>query len=193
MFGALLACLTLIGSGEGSGARPLMLHDGRWLVRVAVEPTRSGPIQFGVGPARHFGITGRAHRPRGQHDEGVQHDLVLRNAGSRQVTFDDTRRSTFLGPRSASPLLAADEGCGYAKNGNAPLHAGVCAAYLDRIELRPGRSARRTISLTWGLPGMGPLARGRYVFRKPMRFRISGRGPGGEPHPVLVRLTYEVR
>jgi hypothetical protein len=157
-----------------------------------VEPLHSGPIRFDVGPARHFGIT--PQRPEGGQDI-VQHDLILRNAGQRRVTFDDRRRSAFVGPRPPARLLAADEGCGYATNGkpNAPVHAGACRTYLDSIELPPDGSARRTISLQWGLPGMGPLRRGRYVFRKPVRFRVDGPGEGGEKRSAVVRLTYEVR
>jgi hypothetical protein len=133
-----------------------------------------------------------SHRPaRGE--DIVQHDLVLHNAGPRPVTFDDTRTSTFVGPQPPPRLLAADEGCGYSKNGNAPVHPGACRDYLDAIEVPPGGSARRTISLQWGLRGMAPVTRGTYVFRKPMRFRVERRGQGGERQSVLVRLTYEVR
>jgi hypothetical protein len=181
------------GGGADSGARPLVLRAGEWRMRVQVEPMRSGPIRLDVGPARHFSFVSPGHRPAGVGRDVVQHDLILRNVGPRRVRFGDTRRSTFLGPQRTPPLLAADEGCGYSKNGSAPVHPGACLAYLDAIMLGTGGSARRTISVQWGLPGMGPLTRGTYVFTKPMRFRVERRSGGGERQSVLVRLTYEVR
>jgi hypothetical protein len=184
------------GSGQGSevpgeavaGAQiaPKALTVGHWRVRVTVRPARLGPVAFA---ARNL-----APAERGNSHPWIEHDLVLLNTGARAVTFADTRSSAFLGQGSERRLLAADEGCGWAQNSpKASAQAGACQASLEPIGVRPHASAKRSITLFWGLPGMDRLAAGRYVFRRPVRFQLGDRPPGeGAGRSEVLRLVYKV-
>jgi hypothetical protein len=172
---------------DASRPAPEAMTAGRWRVRVAVRPSRLGPIGFA---AKNLARTKRTNS-----HPWIQHDLVFRNAGDRPATFDDTRSSTLLGETGHERLLAADEGCGYALNyPGAPAKAGACQAYLDVLTVKPHASAKRSITLFKGLPGMDPLVAGTYVFRRPVRFQPGARPPSaGEGRSGVLRLVYEIR
>jgi hypothetical protein len=184
------------GSGQGSdvpgeavaGARvaPKALTVGGWRVRVTVRPARVGPIAFA---AKNL-----APAERGNSHPWIEHDLVLRNTGGRAVTFADTRSSAFLGQGGESRVLAADEGCGWAQDSpKARATAGACRASLEPIGVKPHASAKRSITLFWGLPGMDKLAAGTYIFHRPVRFQLGDRPPGkGQGHSEVLRLEYKV-
>jgi hypothetical protein len=202
---AVLAGISLIlftvacGSGSGQDAdvsgkavdevraAPEALTVGRWRVQVTLRPSRLGPIGFA---AKNLAPTKRTNS-----HPWIRHDLLFRNTGGRPITFDDTRSSTFIGEAGHERLLAADEGCGYALNyPGAPATAGACQAYLDVLTVKPHASAKRSIRLAWGLPGMDPLIPGTYVFRRPVRFQPGGRPPGArEGFSGVVRLVYEFK
>jgi hypothetical protein len=187
------------GSGSGQGAdvsgkaedegrpAPETVTAGRWRVRVTVRPSQLGPIGFA---AKNL-----ARPKRTNSHPWIQHDLVFRNTGDRPVTFDDTRSSTFIGQAGHDRLLAADEGCGYALNHpGAPATAGACQAYRDVLTVKPHGSAKRSITLVRGPPGMDPLVAGTYVFRRPIRFQLGVRPPSaGEGRSGVVRFVYTVK
>jgi hypothetical protein len=149
-------------------------------------PPGWGPIVFA---ARNLA---RA-KPSNSHP-WIVHDLVFRNTGDRPVSFADTRGSEFAGEAGHHRLLVADRGCGCARNSpRAPVRAGVCAAYLDSLVVKPHTSARRSITLFKGLPGMDRLSSGTYVFRREVRFQPGRRQPGeGEGRSRVVRLVYRI-
>ena len=159
---------------------------GRWRIQVSVRPSRLGPIAFvAKNPSRA--------KPTNS-DPWIEHDLVFRNTGDRPVTFADTRGSEFTGEAGRHRLLVADEGCGYSQNSQrAPVKAGACLAYLDLLTVEPHASAKRSITLFKGLPGMDRLAAGTYVFRRPVRFQPGKRQPAGdEGQSGVVRVVYTV-
>jgi hypothetical protein len=192
--------LFMVACGSGSGqeadisgkavdearAAPEALTVGRWRVRVVVKPSRVGPIRFAT--------KNLARTKRTNSHPWIQHDLVFRNTGDRPVTFDGTTSSKFIGEAGHARLLAADEGCGYALNyPGAPAKAGACYAYLEVLTVKPHASAKRSITLFEGLPGMDPLVAGTYVFRRPVRFQFGSQLPSdGEGRSGVVRLMYEV-
>jgi hypothetical protein len=149
-------------------------------VGVEVDHSPSGPLEIGVGP--------NETAPENDAHPWIQHTIILTNTGSETLHFDDTRFSTFLG--SDHELLAADHGCGYARNGpNAPVEAGACLTYLDAFAIPPGGTVKRDVTLYKDLPGMAPLTEGRYVFEKIYRFAVDG---STEKTTVHVRLIYDV-
>jgi hypothetical protein len=167
--------------GATPSERPAPTFDG-WAVRVSVQPDTVGPIELDVGPLRSA--------PESDSHPWIQHEVRFLNGGDRIVRFDDTRTSVFLRRAGEPMLLVADEGCGYGKPRRKPVEPGACAAYLDILEVRPGSTARRTITLFKELRGMEPLAEGTYTWRKVIRFRV-----GSEDAPVrtaTIRLTYEL-
>jgi hypothetical protein len=176
---ALAACVPPAYARHAPEARSGSEH---WTVSVSVEPTDVGPIAVSVGPARAV--------PENEARVWIEHDLVLENRGDRPVTFADTELSTFLGRRA---LIAADEGCGYAYEGRAPVEAGVCRLSLDAFVVEPHSEVRRTIALFQGLRGMEPLTSGTYVFEKPIRFQVGREIPeAGAGRAVVIRLVYEI-
>jgi hypothetical protein len=195
-----LATLLLAACGSGSGqgaeapaqaaptapAAQVALTTDHWRVQVSVKPSRLGPIVF---VARNLA---RA-KPSNSHP-WIGHDLVFRNTGDRPVSLADTRGSEFVGEAGHNRLLVADQGCGYARNSpRAPVRAGACAAYLDSLVVKPHASARRSITLFKGLPGMAHLSSGTYVFRRPVRFQPGRRRPGeGTGRSGVVRLVYRI-
>jgi hypothetical protein len=122
------------------------------------------------------------------------HDLVFRNTGDRPVSFADTRSSEFARGSGHHQLLVGDEGCGYALNRpGAPARAGACLAYLDSLVVKPHASARRSITLFKGLPGMNRLSADTYLFRREVRFQPGTRQPGGgEGRWGVIRLAYRI-
>ena len=195
---SVLTCLVLVGceaqaptietrpTAPATGApspeaRSEPSFDG-WTVRVSVEPGSVGPIELAVGPIRLA--------PASDSRPWIQHDLRFRNGGGRIVRFEDTRISRFLRRAGEPVLLVADEGCGYGKPRGKPVEPGACLLYLDAFTVRPGSTARRTITLFKELRGMEPLTEGTYTWRKVIRFRV-----GSEDAPVrtaTIRLTYEI-
>jgi hypothetical protein len=176
------------GLEEPAAAVPAQeaLTAGRWRIQVSVRPSRVGPI---VVSASHPAQT----KPTDS-KPWIRHDLVFRNTGDRPVTFADTRSSDFIGEGGRARLLAADEGCGYSQDApQAPAMAGACAAYLDRLKVKPGASARRSIALWKGLPGMDPLLAGTYVFLRPVRFQLERSQPGeGDGSSVVLEVMYGI-
>jgi hypothetical protein len=161
------------------------LTAGRWRIRVAVRPSRLGPI---VVAARDLV---RA-KPTSFHP-WIQHDLVFRNTGNRPVTFADTRSSKLIGEAAHNRLLVADQGCGYSRDRpQAAVRAGACLAYLDLLTVEPHASAERSITLFKGLPGMDRLVAGTYVFRRLVRFQAGSRQPGEGGRLGVVRVVYEI-
>lgn len=153
-----------------------------WVVAVSVTPPEFGPLRISVGDITAL--------PRSDSNGWLQHDFVLENTGSRILSFDDTRRSVFLGPPPRS-LIAGDTGCGYvAPSKTAPVKAGACRGYLDAITLEPGKSETRQISLWKELNGMPALSPGTYSFTKILRYRTAGQ-PGSETE-VTVHVTYSI-
>lgn len=159
---------------------------GQWRVRLTVRPSRIGPIVFA---ARNL-----ASAKRTNSDPWIEHDLLFRNTGNRPVTFADTRSSEFIGRPGKPQLLAADEGCGYARNSpTAPARAGACLTYLDLLTVKPHATVKRSVTLYEGLPGMGQPVPGTYVFRRPVRFQPGSEIPGeSEGRSGVVRLTYQL-
>jgi hypothetical protein len=152
-----------------------------WTVGIEVEHSESGPLEIAVGSIE-------AARTNDAHP-WIQHTVILRNAGSETLHFDDTRFSTFLGLNRE--LLAADKGCGYSSDSpGARVEAGACLLYLDAFSIPPGGSVERPVTLYRDLPGMAPLTEGRYVFRKIYRFSV---GASDRKTTVHVRLIYGVR
>lgn len=192
-----IAALVLTSCGGGSTTTvttttaavvrmPKVTAVGRWRVRVTVRPARLGPIAFAaenLAPAK-----------RTNSHPWIEHDLAFRNTGARAVTFADTRSAAFLGQGGERRLLAADEGCGWAQDSpKASAQAGACQASLEPIGVRPHASAKRSITLFRGLPGMDRLEAGRYAFRRPVRFQLGDRPPGnGQGHSEVLKLVYEV-
>lgn len=167
--------------GATPSERPAPTFDGH-AVRVSVQPDTVGPIELDVGPLRSA--------PESDSHPWIQHEVRFLNGGDRIVSFDDTRTSVFLRRAGEPMLLVADEGCGYGKPRKKPVEPGVCAEYLDVLELRPGSADARTITLFKDLRGMGELTAGSYTWDRVIRFRV-----GGAHAPVrraTIRLTYEV-
>jgi hypothetical protein len=159
-----------------------------WTVRVSVEPGSAGPIELAVGPFR-LAPASDSHPALGSHP-WIEHEVRFLNGGDRIVRFEDTRISRFLRRAGEPVLLVADEGCGYVKQGKKPVEPGACLLYLDAFTVRPGSTARRTITLFKELRGMESLAGATYTWRKVIRFRV-----GSEDAPVrtaTIRLTYEL-
>jgi hypothetical protein len=103
---------------------------------------------------------------------------MLRNTGDRPVTFADTRSSRFIGEGGHSRVLAADQGCGYALDGQeAGAKAGACLSYLDLLRVEPDASAKRSITLFKGLRGIDRLVASTYIFRRSVRFQFGHRMP----------------
>jgi hypothetical protein len=172
-------------AARATGAAQAALTAGRWRVRVAVRPSRLGPIVFA---ARNL-----ARAKPTNSDPWIQHDLVFRNTGDQQVTFADTRSSRFIGETGHNRLLVADEGCGYSrKHPRAPVRARACLAYLDLLTVKPHASAKRSITLFKGLPSMKRLVAGTYVFRRPVRFQTGSQHPGEVGRAGVVRVVYEI-
>jgi hypothetical protein len=168
-----------------TGAAQAALTAGRWRIRVAVRPSRLGPIVFA---ARNL----ERAKPTNS-DPWIQHDLVFRNTGNQPVTFADTRSSMFIGESGHKRLLVADEGCGYSrKHPRAPVRARACRAYLDLLTVKPHASAKRSITLFKGLPSMDRHVAGTYVFRRPVRFQPGSRQPGESGRTGVVRVVYEI-
>lgn len=167
-------------------ARDQALTVGRWRIRVTVKPSQLGPITVTVKNLRRA-------KPTTSHP-WIEHDLVFRNTGDQAITFANTRSSAFIGEHGHRQLLVADEGCGYAQDSpKAPATSGVCNADLPvPVTVNPHASARVSISIYEGLPGMNPLVASTYVFPRPIRFRL---GAGGQTkrHSAVLRLVYEVR
>lgn len=159
---------------------------GRWRLRVSVRPSRLGPVVFATDNLARATPTDSA--------PWIQHDLVFRNAGDQPVTFADTRSSKFTGEAGHKRLLVAEQGCGYARNSpQAPAKAGACLAYLDLLTVKPHASAKRSVTLFKGLPGMDPLVAGAYVFRRPVRLQPGSRPPDeGEGRSGVVRVVFEI-
>lgn len=159
---------------------------GRWRLRVSVRPSRLGPVVFATDNLARATPTDSA--------PWIQHDLVFRNAGDQPVTFADTRSSKFTGEAGHKRLLVAEQGCGYARNSpQAPARAGACLAYLDLLTVKPHASAKRSVTLFKGLPGMDPLVAGAYVFRRPVRLQPGSRPPDeGEGRSGVVRVVFEI-
>ena len=172
-------------AARATGAAQAALTAGRWRIRVAVRPSRLGPIVFA---ARNL-----ARAKPTNSDPWIQHDLVFRNTGDQQVTFADTRSSRFIGETGHNRLLVADEGCGYSrKHPRAPVRARACLAYLDLLTVKPHASAKRSITLFKGLPSMKRLVAGTYVFRRPVRFQTGSQQPGEGGRAGVVRVVYEI-
>ncbi|MGH2683331.1 MAG: hypothetical protein ACRDIX_08880 [Actinomycetota bacterium] len=164
-----------------SQTQDLASFDG-WSIRVSVEPGVAGPIALAVGPLRAA--------PKNDARLWLQHELEFHNRGDRPVRFEDTRTSVFLRRSGRPALLVADEGCGYGKHRRKPVEPGVCTLNLDAFVVRPGSTARRTVTLFKDLRGMAPLAPGSYVWDKVIRFRV---GRADAPvRTATIRLTYEL-
>ena len=204
--GALVALLvTAYGSGSDhdadvpspavstAGAAQVALTTGRWRVRVAVRPSRLGPILFAARNLARAQATNSDPWMPTNSDTWIRHDLDFRNTGDQPVTFADTRSSTFIGETGHRRLLVADEGCGYArKHPRAPVRAGACLLYLDLLTVKPHASAKRSITLFKGLPGMNRLVAGTYVFRRPVRFQPGSRQPGEGRRAGVIGVVYEI-
>lgn len=173
-------------AGPRAQAGQEALTTGRWRVRVSVTPSRLGPIAFAAKDLSRAKPTNS--------DPWIEHDLVFRNTGDQLITFADTRHSEFAGEPGHNRLLVADEGCGYSQDDpRAPVKAGACLGYLDLLAIQPRASARRSIHLFKGLPGIDRLAAGTYSFRRPVRFQIGRRQPAeGEGRSGVVRVVYVV-
>jgi hypothetical protein len=145
-----------------------------------------GPIVFAAGDLA------RAN-PSNAHP-WIVHELVFRNTGDRPVSFADTRSSEFARGPGHRQLLVGDHGCGYALNRpGAPARAGACLANLDVLVVKPHASARRSITLYKGLPGMDQLSAGTYLFRREVRFLPGTRPPdGGEGRSGVVTIAYRI-
>jgi hypothetical protein len=168
-----------------TGAAQAALTAGRWRIRIAVRPSRLGPIVFAAGNLERAKPTNS--------DPWIQHDLIFRNTGNQPVTFVDTRSSKFIGETGHNRLLVADEGCGYSrKHPRAPVRARACLAYLDLLRVKPHASAKRSITLFKGLPSMDRLVAGTYVFRRPVRFEHRSRQPGERGRAAVLRVVYQI-
>jgi hypothetical protein len=188
---AAAAALSLVAAGCGGVAIPVAAPApaavrGSWTVTVAVHAPAAGPLMLLTGPLRPA--------PASDARPWLRHTLVFRNTGDRPITFADTRRSAFLRAAGATRLIAADDGCGYARSGRrGPVEAGACLLYLDAFTVPTGGSVTRTVTLFRGLHGMGPLRAGTYVFAKMLRFAVGRRPPAdGAGSTVAVRLVYRV-
>ena len=155
---------------------------GRWTIDVRLPEPRLGPLVIGTGEVRTA--------PRSTAKPWVQHDLIFRNLGNRPLHFDDTRTSKLATGRGRSPLLVADEGCGYGlRRPGAPIDVGACALYLDEFVIRPGDSVRREITLYKGLRGLADLRSNTYTFHKFLRFRV-GESSAAQGH--MVDVVYDI-
>jgi hypothetical protein len=173
-------------AAPGSAAAELAIgsrsaEDG-WLVTVSVRTRGLGPVEVSAGPFRPA---------TGWGGQWLEHDLVLANTGEREVSFADTWRAEVLGRRGRPMLIAvADWRCGY--RAVRPVRA-ACVLPLDFVDLRPGRSTPRTVTLWNGLRRMAPLETGTYVFRQPLRFRLGKYPPAeGEGRRAAIKLVYRV-
>lgn len=173
------------------GPKARVDHDavaaGAWTVRASTVPAAIGPVVFAASDLRRAETT--------DSHPWLQHKLGFRNTGDLPAIFEDTRSSAFAGAPMERRLLVADEGCGYARNTpSAPVRAGSCLGYLDRLTLRPHDAATRSVTLYEGLPGMKRLRPGTYVFRHPVRFRVGITGSDtAERYTGVVKLVYEVK
>lgn len=150
-----------------------------WTAQVSVEPPEVGPLKVSAG---------EVSKPRGARPGGsmIHHELIYENAGERKISFKNQRSSRFVD--EGTGLLVADDGCGYGIDApGSPIEAGLCHANLDLIELEPGETESRGVSLSRGLRGMDELTPGEYVFEHPVSFDV-----GGEEHSAVLRLKYEV-
>jgi hypothetical protein len=166
---------------QPSGEQPEQVFDG-WTVEVSIAPGTVGPIALDVGRVRTAGSS-FSH-------PWIQHAVEFHNQGNRPVFFRDTRGSLFLEGAGGRALLAADEGCGYERRGKKPVRPGACLLYLDAFDIRPGSTARRTVTLFKELRGMEPLAPGRYLWDKVIRFSVGS--PDARVRTATIRLTYEL-
>lgn len=166
---------------ETVAARPPAARVGRWAIRVrAIAPRSSGAVTFAAGPLRPIG------------KDGAEHELLITNTGQRPVAFADTRSSRLLGARGRREPLAGDEGCGYVQDRpGAAIELNACRGNRDELVVPSGRTATRTITLLWNLPGAGRLTPDTYVFRRPVRFAAGREAPdNGRGHAGVVRLVY---
>jgi hypothetical protein len=170
------------GGGTGRVTEPALVQvfDG-WTIEISLAPGTVGPLVLEVGPLRAA--------PSSDSRPWIQHDLEFHNRGDRPVRFEDTRTSVFLRRAGRNRLLVADEGCGYGKPG--AVEPGACLLYLDAFVVRPGSTARRTVTLFKELGGMAPLTPGIYVWEKVIRFRVGS--PRSPVRTAVISLTYEVR
>jgi hypothetical protein len=147
-------------------------------ISARVQPRKIGPLRLTVRNLRKA-------RPNDARP-WLRLDLVLRNAGNAPLHFGDTRISRYLEP--GKRLLGADEGCGYGKAKTGPIDAGACATYLEMLDIGPGETARKDITLFKELRGMQEMKLGVYEFHKKLAFGV-GRGPRA-PYPITI--VYEI-
>jgi hypothetical protein len=177
-----LLALAIAAAGCGSdaaGDEGAEAASTEWTAQVSVEPTEVGPLEVSVG---------EVSKPRGARPGGstIHHELTFENAGEREISFENQRSSRFVG--EGTGLLVADNGCGYAIDGpGSPIEVGGCRSNLDLIELEPGETESRDVSLFRGLRGMDELEPGEYVFEHPVSFAV-----GGEEHSAVLWLNYDV-
>ena len=149
-----------------------------WYVSMSYEPTTVGPLGVSFGPIQK--APGRAW---------VTHRYTITNQSDVTVQLDDSRTSTFLGPHKN---ILAESGCGYAANGpSKPVHPNACETIVVPQTLKPGHSVTTAITLMTGLPGMGPLTSGTYVFNQPIGFTIPSKKMVA-PSRAHVHITYQV-
>ena len=153
-----------------------------WLVTVSAKAVRLGPVEVAARPVRPAEGWGHVW---------LEHDLVLTNMGNREVSLADTWTAAVLGPRRRPMLLADASGlCGY--RAVRPLRA-ACILPLIFVDVKPGRSVTRTVTLWRGIRRMKPLRPGTYVFPQPLRFRLGKYPPAeGEGRTGAVELVYRV-
>jgi len=149
-----------------------------WYVSMSYGPTSVGPLAVSFGPIRQ--APGKAW---------VTHGYTITNQSDETVQLEDSRTSTFLGPHKN---ILAESGCGYWANGpNKPVHANACETVMVPRTLKPGHSFTTSITLLTGLPGMGPLTSGTYVFNQPIAYTIPSKKMVA-PSRAHVHVTYQV-
>lgn len=154
----------------------------RFDVSVSVSPTAVGPIDVRIAGVRLDDERNDLHAR-----------LVFTNGARRTAIMKDVyRTSAFARGGTGDQLLVADEGCGYyIDNRGDPVHPGVCNAYLDWVELAPGGSGTRKLTVFKGLPGMTRLSAGHYEFTREVKFRFvkSRKPPAAKELMVSLDVT----
>ena len=147
-------------------------------ITARVEPRSIGPLRLSVRNLRKA--------KRNDARPWLDHDLVLRNVGDKKLHFGDTRTSRYLEP--GKRLLGADEGCGYGKARGKPIDVGACASYLELLDIAPGESKTKEITLFKELRGMQEMKLGVYEFHKKLKFGVGK----GRRSPHSITIVYEV-
>lgn len=161
---------------------------------VSIAPA-TGSLQIVVGSATVGPLHVTTGEARPAQYGWMEHELILRNDGTRRVYLNDTRFAEVLG--APGMLVVAEDGCGYSLDRAQHLSTG-CRGVFSPLALDPGGSTTLVFTTWRDLPGLAPLEPGRFVLERTVQFRTDRPfdGPADAAAPDVissaVQITYTV-